>query len=418
MENGIPAYRNDLCHTYSLSAGNSELYVFSILRRMPVNELKKYLLDIRFILPAAFLLLFELFLQSGLYRNFLRPKSYAANVNNIIRTVKNSRIKPNILILGTSVAYQGINLPLLNSLLEKEGLRVQSGATEGAVLINQHLIFRNLIQEMPDVKLLLHFSEISYPWTSRYLLDVSNRSMAAQFPRKETLELLSRYEYDLSPSDYSYFTVRSITYQSDLRDFVSSPLYRIKLLSRENKEHKDFPYENNYTYSMAVIQAKDLNDCINNFPVGLPQINEKGERITDRMHMEAMLRTCNLAKRDPMNIRGAPQWKNLFFKRLKIFIDDVQSRNIKVITVLPPYSQLIQDSNEKLRLSVWEEELKKIHNGRESSYIDLRHSLDGNDNSSLYYDTIHLNREGSIRLTKKLAEQLKEIVRKEDLKGN
>ena len=112
-----------------------------------MKELKKYLIDIRFLIPAGFLLFFELFMQSGLYKYMLKPKSYAANITNIVNTVTKSKIKPNVLILGTSVAYQGINLPHLNSLLEKDGLVVQSGATEGAMLITQHLIFKNIISD-------------------------------------------------------------------------------------------------------------------------------------------------------------------------------------------------------------------------------------------------------------------------------
>ena len=379
-------------------------------------ELKKFLTDIRFLIPAGFLLCFELFMQAGLYRHALKPKSYAANVNNIVNTIANSKVKPNVLILGTSVAYQGVNLPYLNLLLEDEGLRVQSGATEGAMLITQHAIFKNIISSIPDTKIVLHFSEVSFPWTARYTLDVSNRSMLAQFPRKQIFKMLADYEYEISSSDYSYFLLKSITYRADLSDFITSPLYRIKLLSRENKNRDvDFPYENTYVYSMAVLNAKSLDDCVTNFPVNMPEINENGVRITDRMHMEAMYRTCRLAMHDPMDNPGGQQWKDLYFKRLKVFMDDVSTRNIHAITVFPPYSELIVDSKEKLRLSIWEKKLEEIRKGKPGVVIDLRRSLDGPDNNSLYYDTIHLNREGSLRLTEHLAEALKEIIKSKEI---
>ena len=377
-----------------------------------MQELKKYLSDIRFLIPAGFLLFFELFMQSGLYKYALKPKSYAANITNIVNTVTKSKIRPNVLILGTSVAYQGINLPYLNSLLEKEGLVVQSGATEGAMLITQHLIFRNIISQIPETKIVLHFSEISFPWTARHTLDVSNRSMIAQFPRLQVFDMLSKYEYNLESSDYSFFLLKSITYRSDLNDLFTSPLYRIKLLSREYKKPaQDYPYENNYAYSMAILNVKSLDECVRNFPANISQVDKNNIRLTDNMHLEAMLRTCALAMHDPMDNPGAAQWKDLYFKRLKIFMDDLKSRNIHVITVFPPYSQLIVDSKEELRMSVWKNKLDSIRGSADNVTIDLRHSLDGPANSSLYYDTIHLNREGSLRLTEHLANALKEMIK-------
>ncbi|MDH5654695.1 MAG: SGNH/GDSL hydrolase family protein [Spirochaetia bacterium] len=381
-----------------------------------MKELKKYFLDRRFLFPAGFLILFEIFMQSGIYKNFLRPRSYAANVNHIVKTINKSDLRPNILILGTSVAYQGINLPYLNSLLKDRGLSVQSGATEGAMLITQHLIFKSIIDHNPGIKTVLHFSEISFPWTAKHLLDVSNKSMVSQFPRKQSFDLLSQYEYRLTESDYSYLLIKSISYRSDLRDFAFSPLYRIKLLAREKRlPAKDFPYENQYEYSMAVIQAKNLQDCIHNFPFGLPEIDSNNQRITDRMHKEAMFRTCQLAQHDPMDFPGSPQWKDLYFRRLKVFFNDIESRGIRVITVFPPYSQLIKDPRAKIRASVWNQKLDEIRNGKNINYIDLRRSLDGPDNNSLYYDTIHLNRRGSLRLTERLAESIKELSAKGDL---
>ena len=115
-----------------------------------MTELKKFLKDPVFYVPVLFLLGLELFLQTPLYRKILEPNSYAENVNRITEIMKTSPVEPNVLILGTSVAYQGVNMPLLNKLMEKDGIVVQNGASQGAMLETQHSIYRDIRGERAE----------------------------------------------------------------------------------------------------------------------------------------------------------------------------------------------------------------------------------------------------------------------------
>ena len=375
------------------------------------SELLKYLRDMRFWIPLLVLLGFEGFLQSGLYKYALRPESYAENVNRNVGFVAGSDLKPNVLILGTSVAYQGINMPLLTEELEGSGLRVMSAASQGALLITQHSIYRYLDEHIPSVKLIVHVSETTFPWTARHLLDESNRSMLAQFPRTQVLPLLDDYDFHLKQGDYSFLLLRSITYRKDLRDFALDPASRFKRLGRkydrEGAYDSPWGHANSYDYSIAAYNASNLKECIENARAKTDFNDENGNPITDADHKQALFVTCEIGLRDPINRPGAEQWNRLFFKRLRLFHDEVRADGRVMLTVFPPYSNLIPDLNKDDRLETWDAGLAAIYGDEPFHMADLRRSLDGPDNNALYYDTIHLNRAGSARFTKAFAEMLK-----------
>ena len=125
---------------------------------------------------------------------------------------------------------------------------------------------------------------------------------------------------------------------------------------------------------------------------------------------------------DTMNIRGQKQWNRLFFKRLNLFYNDIKKEGLQIITVFPPFSELISDQNSDNKMNLWHDNLKAIHGNDKFYTIDLRHSLDKTNNGNLFYDTIHLNRPGSIQFTEKLSEQLiqlsenTDIFKKQDIK--
>jgi hypothetical protein len=377
-----------------------------------MKPLISFLKDIRFLIPLGFILSIELFLQSGLYRHFLKPNTYAENVNRIADTVKESPVsrKANVLILGTSVAYQGINMPLLNELIKDSGLTAQSGATEGAMLITQHALFRHLISDLPEAKAVIHVNEATFPWTARYELDASNKSMLAQFPASTADELLSLYQYRMNRSDKMFFYIKTLTYQQDLHDFVMSPLERIKRIGRKSRGNESsYAYENQYLFSMASYNPQNLNDCIEKGKKGIPYKNAEGTEVSDIHHQRAVVQTCELGLYDPYLHPGRKQWEDLYFSNLKHFYSEIKEKKLKIITVFPPYSQLLPDKFSAERMSIWHSHLQEIHKGTDYLYIDLRNSLDRPDNLNFYYDTIHLNRAGSLLFTRILAEKLKEM---------
>lgn len=372
-----------------------------------MNPLLAFLKDIRFLVPVSVFILFEVLMQLGIYRPLLRPKTYAENVNRIVETVTESPVQPDVLILGTSVAYQGVNLPELNELLKEHHVVVQSGATEGAKLITQHMLFRTLQPKLPGLKLVLHFVETSYPYTARNGLDGANRSMVAQFDRFDTFDIMNKYQYRLTINDYNYFLVRSITYQQDLRDFALDPLYRLKQLSRKFSAPKEeYSYVNTYTYKISSYSDVSLEDCKANALKGIPEQDENGTEITDKHHRKAAYQTCELGHYDPSTHPGQDQWSDLFFQRLALFYHDIRSRNLKVILVFPPYSNLIHDLNAGEKMKRFKEKLAESQPGESFPILDLRNVLDGPHNGDYYYDTIHLNGPGSRKFTKFVAEEL------------
>ncbi len=373
------------------------------------NELKKFLRDPRFLVPLFVLVGFEGFLQTPVYKFLLRPESYAENVNRNVGFVERSTLQPNVLVLGTSVAYQGLNMPLLGQELAPRDLRVLSGASQGALLITQHSIYRYLREKLPSVRLVVHVSETTFPWTARHLLDASNRSMLAQFPRRQVVPLLFDYDFHLTQNDRTYLLIRSVTYQNDLRDFVLNPLERIKQLGRKYRQPvyaSEWGHENRHRFRLSAYGARDLQECLDFAKKGIPEKDAAGNQVTDKDHRQALIVTCEIGLRDPINRPGAAQWNELFFKQLKLFHDEVRADGRQVLTVFPPYSSLIPDLNRDDRLNIWRKGLQTIYGNRPFYTADLRRSLDGPDNGDLFYDTIHLNREGALRFTRAFAEML------------
>ena len=366
--------------------------------------------DTRIAIPLGFLLGLELFLQTGLYKSLMQPRSYADNVNRILRMAGQDK-DPQALILGTSVAYQGIQVPELNELLRKEAITVESGACEGAKLETQHLIMRALLDRMPHVKTVIHVVEASHPGTARFHQDQANRSMAAQFPRMEALHVLKSHNLKLEPSDYVYFFVRSITYQKDMRDFLLDPLDRFKGIGRRFREKPTgYIYENKYEYKLSAFPAKNPIECVE--VATRANIEQMGKEVTDQHHRNAVVRTCQIVLMDPLAGSGNAQWTALFFQRLKVMYKDITDRGIKIIVVFSPYSDVIKDLNAEYRISEWQNGLAAITARENYTTVDLRKSLDGPKNGDYYYDTIHLNREGATVFTKALADAIRPILLK------
>ncbi len=372
-----------------------------------MKELISFLKDIRFLLPASLLVGFELFMQSGLYRHILQPRSYADNVNHVVDVDRSSPITPNLLILGTSVAYQGVNLPLLNELLKSEGIVAQSGASEGAKLITQHTIYHNLKKDLPKLQAVLHVTEVTMPYTARPQLDPPNRSMLAQFPGLDALQRMKAYDYEIKQEDLTFFFIRSITYQKDFRDLVLSPLSRIKRVGRRMREADSlYPYINEYKLKLSAYQATTLDECIRATERGIPEIYIQRNKEAVKHHREAVRQTCELAKYDPMDHPDYREWGDRYFRELALFYNEVRNDGATVFTIFPPYSELIHDHHETERMATWHNELTAIAADGKPMYADLRNILHDPRNGDYFYDTIHLNREGSLKFTRALAKAI------------
>lgn len=361
------------------------------------KELVRFLISPFVLIPLSILLALEIFLRTEIYKNLLKPMSYAANIIRIQHVITNSKIDPRILIVGTSVPYQGLLLDKLNEYGKEKKITFQSIATQGAFLDTQTLLLKYALQKKSSIQYIVHFADLDFPWQQRYELELSNRSMLAQFPLKETIPLLKNNLYKISNEDYRFFYIKILTYQSDLRNFVLHPYDRLKSISRNKKnQHPDFSYINSSYYAISVY-GKTIEECKKNAYYGI-SFYKDNIQITDEPHRRAVLDTCKIAEYDPSLEPGKSQWENLFFVRLSNLYRVAMENHKKLIVILPPYSKFMLHARKKEKSDFWIQSIQKI--SKEINVLNLQFVLDDENNLDYFYDTIHLNRTGAEKFTK------------------
>lgn len=385
--------------------------------------------DWRLIVPALFLVLLEAFLETGIYGAFMLEKhSYASNIRKNVSIIEDSSIQANALILGTSVAYQGLDVPLLNAELERRqtGIVTQSAACEGCMLQTQHMLYRMLKDRWPNMNTVIHIADTTLSSKARYEYDVANGSMMAQFDRGTALDLLKLHEFKLGYHEYLYFYLRLATYQQDLRAFVLDPLRRIRTIGeRLRAPHREYTHTNDNLYSYGAFSASgNLRACANNAGAGVDDsgqpVPEKqdGEEFdprvhkTDRHHRNAVHVTCHIADLEKNRVpAGENQWRDLYFRRLEKMYAEIYADGRRVVTIIPPYSDLILHANTDERIARWRERIAGLatKHGREYAFIDMRRSIGSFDQPAgrkYFYDVLHLNTTGAKTWTRRVAEDL------------
>lgn len=370
----------------------------------------KFYQDRRFILPIAFFVGLELFFQLGAYKPFLKVNSYAANVNRITDYVikKQEQLDPQILVLGTSVAYQGLSVPILNSYIKNKDYKLQSIAIPGSELIVQHYATQKVLQKMKKVKLLIHVFEITMPWVQKKNIMLPTLAMVSELNRFAALGDLTRFGYTPTKEDYLYLTLKTVGYRRDIKDLILDPGNRIKKLGRKWREVSDtvYEYENQETMKISsYYPIQNLDDCVNraNPAAGIPIPED-----SNRHHKKALWETCALA-RVTTTETGLNESVQLYFKRLKILYDAVKAKNIRIINVFAPYSNLMNNLGGKERMQVWRQQLQKL-NGEKTVIIDLQHVIDGEKNPDYCYDLIHLNTYGMKLFSQQLGQILQQRI--------
>ena len=161
-------------------------------------EFNKFYKDKRFYILILVIFLFELCLQTGIYKPLLKKRSYAANVNLITDHIidKKEEHDPDILIIGTSVAYQGLSLPILQNKIQDTGYKIQSVAIPGSELIVQSLAVEKVLREFKNVKLVIYVGEITMPWVSKTDLTLPTLAMIGEFDKTDFLPKIIDFEYD------------------------------------------------------------------------------------------------------------------------------------------------------------------------------------------------------------------------------
>ncbi len=400
-----------------------------------MTEFNKFYKDKRFYIPILVLIGFELIFQllAGFYKPYLKKKSYAANVNQIIGhiTEKKQEHDPDILLIGTSVAYQGLSLPVLQEKIKDTGYKIQSVAIPGSELIVQSLAVEDVLKEFKNVKLVIYVGEITMPWVSKTDLTLPTLAMINEFDKASALRKVKDFEYDASKvefkinfnwkerkdwkfyigylynyDDWAYLFFKSIAYRRDLNDFIVDPGKRLKYISRRNANPNlnFYEYDNDKTEKMSDYHISNLADCMikthptnNNDPI--PQ-----ESNSD--HKRAIFDTCWVATNSTASQVRTPETE-LYFKRLSYIYSHIREKDIKIINIFAPYSNIIDNQlGGAGRVQVWKEELAKI-NPPNPVVVDFRNIFDGKNGDEYCYDVIHLNHNGAVLFSEALGDYLK-----------
>ncbi|TGK01868.1 SGNH/GDSL hydrolase family protein [Leptospira langatensis] len=369
----------------------------------------------KFWVPVLIFLCFDLCLQTGIYRPYLKKGSFAANVvrNTEYILEKKPVFEPTILVLGTSVAYQGLSLETLNKALEPYGEKVQSLAMEGTELVVQDSLIRNLLPKFPKVHTVLHILEISTPWVDQELLQIHTLAMLGELDRRIAFPIIFDFNYKVKYDDIGFLTFKSIAYRRDIRDFLLDPSKRLKDIGRRRKEPRltPWPHENTNLPSISMYpEVKDIASCIK---ITNPNNGRPAPEGSDQFHKKAIWDTCDLARTNSKDITRTKRALN-YFHRLEILHGDIRrigkenGHEIKIIGVIAPYSELIKDWRNPERNRIWQEEIQKIH--PDTVLLDYQDSLDGANNGDYYYDLIHLNKAGMHKFSDIFAADLPSIL--------
>lgn len=394
-----------------------------------MKEYFKAIKDIRLLFPFLIFIVFELILRTGFYTRFLKKNSYAANINRITNHVIKQKINhdPNILVLGTSIAYQGLSPRILQEIIYPTGLKIQSIAIPGSELIVQNLISKKSLEEFKNVRYLIYVAEVTMPWVSQTSLGLPTLAMISEFPPSNVLPLIEDFEYltkykipvfdfEFSTSygvqDLSYILFKSVAYRRDFNDFFLDPGKRIKYISRDlkNKNNNFYYFENTHEEKMSSYNFTNLDDCIQKtIDYGNPPYPEN----SNFDHKKAIYDTCALTRHtkkelEPteLNQTADTDLTELYFRRLSKVFENYTSKNIKIMTVFAPYSHTMGIIGGNRKMDVWKRELEKILQEKNAGILDLQNMFSPEESDFYCYDTIHLNRDGMKYFSNALGEVL------------
>ncbi|MDF3820348.1 hypothetical protein P3G55_10580 [Leptospira sp. 96542] len=377
---------------------------------MLLIEFKKFLFDKKILTAIIILFLFELILQMGFYKPLLKKNSYASNINRVTEHVieKKNILNPDILIVGTSVAFEGISIRILNEELSQTGLKAQSLAVRGSEILVQHRILEEYLDKLENVKVIIHVMEPGMAWVDKSETVEPTLSMLSEIGNFQSALELKKFEYEPTIPNYLFLIFKSIAYRKDFADLIINFNERIKSVVRQNKNPNLNPwdYENDHPESMQPYHITSVDDCLNRLSAqGDPTIPPA----SNADHRRMLFETCGIANIVPKDSAKTPE-TDRYFRRLKLMYEPVLKKNIKIIHVFAPYSHVIREFNGEERMRVWQDGLveslapyQKLHK------LDLQDSL-GSDTSKYCFDLIHLNEMGMKSFSRILGQKLVEEI--------
>ena len=369
-----------------------------------MTEFGKFFRTKTFLIPVGVIVAMELLLQAGCYSPFLKKNSYAANVNRILNHVidKKDVLDPEILVFGTSVGYQGLSVPRLNQRLAPH--KINSIAIPGSELIVQELAVRKALKNFDNIKTVIHVMELTMPWVNKNELALPTLAMIAEINRPLALQKIYEYEYDVRRDDVGYIMLRSVAYRRDMKDVFFNGDKRLKDFVKSVREGNDnyYDYENSYTEAISMYSPVDLKDC--QAKTG-PANTDPIPAGSNKHHKKALYDTCSLGLVTRIKSTATPESEE-YFRRLKLLYAPLQEKNIRIINVFAPYSDIISHLGGPERLQHWRENLERILGPENTTVIDMQYIFRGKNSGEYFYDLIHLNKKGMLEFSDRLADEL------------
>jgi len=374
---------------------------------MKLKDFLNFLIDKRLLLAVAIFFFFEVLFQLGIYRTYLKKNSYAANINRVTDHILKSRdvLDPTILIVGTSVAFEGISVRILNEELAGTGEKVQSIAIRGSEIIVQHQLLEKNLASFQKVHTIIHVLEPGMAWVDRpYLVDPT-LVMMSEVGNFRAMSLVREFGYDVKFSDYVFLSLKSIAYRKDLSDMVINFNERIKAIARRNKKPNTNPwdYENPNLESMGPYHIDSVEDCLKitgaDSTLPIPQGSNPD-------HKRMINETCGIANSVPQESFETENTRR-YFGRLKKMYSMIGERKIHIIDVFAPYSTAIRKLNSPDRMDIWKKGLTSSLSPYQAlDTLDFQTSLGTTDNGEYCFDLIHLNKFGMEKFSSILGKEL------------
>ncbi|MCZ8155581.1 MAG: hypothetical protein O9264_05655 [Leptospira sp.] len=373
-----------------------------------IKEFIKFLFDKRLLFALGFFLFFEILLQLGVYRTYLKKNSYAANINRVTDHILEQRknLDPTILIVGTSVAFEGISVRILNEELASTNEKVQSIAIRGSELIVQHQLLEKHLEDFQKVHTIIHVLEPGMAWVDRKHLVDPTLVMLSEVGNFRALSLVRDFGYDVTPSDFLFLSSKSVAYRKDLADMVINFNERIKAIARRNKNPNINPwdYENQNMESMGPYRIDSVDQCLQSMG---PSSTDPIPPASNEDHRRMIYETCAVAKTVPQEPVVTENTKR-YFTRLSKMYSMIGDKKIHIIDVFAPYSSAIRSLNSIERMKVWKDGLTlALGNYQTLDQMDYQNSLGESDNGEYCYDLIHLNNAGMQKFSRILGKDLK-----------
>ncbi|TDR23227.1 hypothetical protein C8D91_0087 [Marinicella litoralis] len=349
-------------------------------------------------------LVLELLLRMGVYNPLLKPTSYLGSSYERLAALKDFGLNDiDWITTGDSRIDWGINHEKLRQAQKQRGvnhLRMSFGGADFMVL--QSLIDWS-IKHMDSLDgVVLGVSEHKLTNNSTF-----TKLYPIAWPFRESLNF---ERYNIMPADLKrrrhYYGLAVVNYISDIKDFITNPLDRIKELKKaqQQKPVNIFDYNNKLVGDLCAYSLDSPESCIQ---TAKQLMNKK----PIPSGFKSPVRLCgapNAKLRINSNRTTAPiKDKRRLINGWRSLIRGVLNKDKKLLFVLLPdhemYNYLLKPKNAH---QITKQIIAPFKSNPNFMLLDLREFIPQQEQCKYYNDPLHLNDKGGRLLTKKVIQKL------------